>query len=88
MEEIAKLLQEFKEVLSIALEQNELLRQSISNVQSKIRKLEKEFESLKTNLIVGQIVSSFERVVVQKILEESAEKAKNRTVTLHQIEDI
>ena len=88
MEVIAKLLQEFKEVLSIAQEQNELLRQSISNVQSKIRKLEKEFESLKTNLIVGQIVSSFERVVAQKILEESAEKAKNRTVTLHQIVDI
>ena len=79
MEEIAKLLQEFKEVLPSVLKQNEQLGQSVSNLQSKIRRLEKEFDSFKTSLIAGQIVSSFERAVVQKILQESAEKDKNRT---------
>ena len=48
MEEIAKLLQEFKEVLPSVLKQNEQLGQSVSNLQSKIQKLEKEFDSFKT----------------------------------------
>ena len=77
---LAAILREVKELLTCVLNQKE-------EIETKYERLEKELDSFKTSLIAGQIVSSFERAVAQRILRETKQES-NCIVTLHQIEDI
>ena len=80
MEKVAAVLQEVKELLICVLDQQQ-------EIETKYERLAKEFNSFKTSLIAGQIVSSFERAVAQRILKDTKQE-NNCIVTLYQIEDI
>ena len=86
-EKIAEVLQQVKELLTCVLNQQEDLYQTVKELKIKCERLGKELDSFKTSLIAGQIVSSFERAVAQRILKDTKQE-NNCIVTLYQIEDI
>ncbi len=100
IEKIARWLQEIKEVLSSVLKLNNSLTQKVAKLQSKLERVEEELADvkshlltvedelayIKSDLLTGQIVSCFERKIVEAILK--GVEQTDQTVTINQLEKI